>query len=416
MPRTVGPSGVWLAVAPETWPASPTQMSVSSIREIDACPRRWAIKAADYPEVWDRRGYPPRLFISSVAGSVVHLVLKTITEALVRAGCRSVQDAGAVQVLRDLGGYSEIIEACIQQVLQPFFANPRAVPMIDVAIRALRMRTPDMRTEAQTFLGRLSLQGSVPVGNQDAAKGRPRVPLGPGMYPELELIASQISWHGTADLLMLSEHKCEIVDFKTGARDVEHVFQLLVYALLWIRDSELNPTARPADRLVLSYRDGEVHVDPPLTRDLDELERKLIERSQAAARTLNEHPPQARPSVANCSYCEVRQICEDYWQPTNLRGMAATAPIKSLFMDLQISIRGRHGPSSWDGLVERSSAIETGRPIVLRTPSDFDLQVTNGDKIRILNAQLSAVPDDSSHPVVGTVTATSEVFFLGPGH
>ena len=105
-------------------------MSVSSIREIAACPRRWAIKAADYHEVWDRRGYPPRLFISSVAGSVVHLVLKTITKALVRAGCRSVQDAGVVQVMKDLGGYSEIIEACIPQVLQPYHRKSLCTPPV----------------------------------------------------------------------------------------------------------------------------------------------------------------------------------------------------------------------------------------------------------------------------------------------
>jgi hypothetical protein len=49
-----------------------------------------------------------------VVVSVVHLVLKTVTKALARAGCKSLQDAAAVQVMKDLGGYREIIENCIQ--------------------------------------------------------------------------------------------------------------------------------------------------------------------------------------------------------------------------------------------------------------------------------------------------------------
>ena len=107
MPGHRGGSTPWLAAAPKTWPAPPNEMSVSSLGEIESCPRRWALASADYPQLWDHPGYPPRLYAASLTGSVVHLALKTVTQALARAGCRLLADADAVQVMRGLGGYTK---------------------------------------------------------------------------------------------------------------------------------------------------------------------------------------------------------------------------------------------------------------------------------------------------------------------
>lgn len=57
----------WTVVAPTTWPAPPAEMSVSVHAEIEECPRRWALSAADYPGLWSGRGYPPRLQVSTLA-------------------------------------------------------------------------------------------------------------------------------------------------------------------------------------------------------------------------------------------------------------------------------------------------------------------------------------------------------------
>src|SRR2546430_2535646 len=72
-PRRYPPSRVFMsktaaaaqqAVSPSTWPSPPTEMSVSTLRELEACPRRWALSSARYPEIWDRVGYPPKLNIA----------------------------------------------------------------------------------------------------------------------------------------------------------------------------------------------------------------------------------------------------------------------------------------------------------------------------------------------------------------
>jgi len=405
-------STLWPAIGPKAWPAAPHEMSVSSLGEIEICPRRWALASADYPALWNRRGYPPRLSMASLTGSVIHFTLNILIRALARRGCRSVDDAGAVQVMRELGGYSKLINECIHSVLNRFADNPRTAPMLEVALRSLRSRIPQIRTEVQSFLGRVSFHGSNAASAvRVASKDRRRTPLAPGTYPEIELRAPRIGWHGTADLLTVSESSCDIVDFKTGAQDDAHHFQVRVYALLWNRDSELNPTARAVDRLTLSYPDGQVRVDPPTTTELDALERELHDRHQAALKALSARPPEARPSVENCRYCAVRHLCEEYWQLATARALGAAGSDGSPFMDLQLTIAARHGPSSWDGVVEVSQRLAAGKHVVLRTPSS-EAGFGSGDRIRVLNVYVSTVADDESQPAVATVTTTSEAFLV----
>jgi hypothetical protein len=270
-----------------------------------------------------------------------------------------------------------------------------------------------MRTEAQTLLGRVKLhKGATRTGEEIAGSDRPRTPLAPGTYPEPELRASHIGWHGKVDLLTLSGDGCEIVDFKTGARDDAHRFQLRVYALLWSRDIELNPTAREADKFTLLYRDGEVVVEPPTAAELDALERELIERRQAAAKALSANPPQARPSIDNCQYCSVRHLCEEYWQPATARALAPATLGTSAFTDLQMSIVGRHGPSSWDGVVEQSRGVSSGRSVLLRTPIASKLDFATGARIRVLDAHITSVADNGDQPVVATSTMMTEMFLV----
>ena len=64
-----------------------------------------------YPDLWDGRGYPRVPAFAALFGDVVHGALDTIVRALVAAGCESAQSAEAVTVLRQLGGYTAVIEA-----------------------------------------------------------------------------------------------------------------------------------------------------------------------------------------------------------------------------------------------------------------------------------------------------------------
>lgn len=397
---------LWTTRTPATWPGAPGEMTVTTLAEIEACPRRWALGAAEYPAVWSGRGYPPRYQPSALAGTVVHLTLETITRELVRAACSSVQDSKASQVMRDLGGYTKIVHGCIDRVLDRLAHNPRAAPLLEDAARTLRAQVSESRMRVQTILCRVGL----PVPPAAAAEGsgpRRRGPLGLGAYPEIELRAQRIGWKGRADLLFLSDNGCEISDFKTGAQEDGHRFQIQVYALLWRADEELNPTRRRADRLVLRYGGVDVEVPAPTASQLDDLERDLVARRNAALRAVSERPPEARPTVKNCHFCGVRQLCAEYWDAVVQWNLAANRA-DHLFTDAELTVTARHGPSSWDAIIELSPNAAAGRPAVLRTKGHHEFQP--GDRLRVLDAAVTLDAEDHEQPVVITLGALSEAY------
>ena len=380
-------------------------MTVSALADIEACPRRWALSMATYPELWSERGYPPRVQLKTIAGSVVHSVLETVTRELARAGCPSVRDASAVAVLQRLGGLSNIVAHTIDQLLGRLTTNPRASRGLDHLSRSLRAQAPELRGRAQTMLCRCQLPQSGPA---PAATGRPRFrgPLANGVHCEIELRAPQLRWRGKADLLALSPDRCEITDFKTGEPAEEHRFQVRTYALLWHRDSELNPTGRPAARLQLAYPSGDVDVPAPTDGELNELERQLIARGAAARQAVSTHPPEARPDAQRCRYCGVRQLCDTYWLAETQRALAAQGGQRS-FGDIEATIVSRHGPASWDIAIPSLAGIEEATRGLLRT--NVEVEFRAGDRIRILDAAIVGQREEAS-PVVITLGILSEVY------
>jgi hypothetical protein len=223
-----------------------------------------------------------------------------------------------------------------------------------------------------------------------------------------------LGWHGIADLVTISTTSCEIRDFKTGTLKQEHEFQLRTYALLWARDKDLNPSGRPAQRLVLSYEDGDIDVPAPSLQELRVLEEELRERTASALTALQIHPPKARPNPGNCQYCYVRHLCDDYWQSHTLKDKDREW-FKGPFGDLQIKLIGRHGPRSWDAIVESSPELQACETILLRT-SNLQFDFCAGQRLRLLNLHITMpiedAIDDSPSSVVATMLLNSEAFLL----
>lgn len=397
----------WRLLVPTTWPDSPAEMSVSTQTEIDECPRRWALSAANYPGIWDGQGYPPKLQVATLAGSVVHLALALITKQLTRAGVPSLNDPRATQVMRDLGGYTRVVEDCVERILERFIDNPRALPLMEHAQRTLRGQVPTLRARAQLMLSRLRLpKGASPAPTASTPKmaATPtRRPLGNGTYPELDVRAKSLGWKGKIDLLVLGNDACEITDFKTGAADDKHKFQVRVYAVLWRLDDELNPSGRVVDRLVLAYESQDIEVLPPSAQELDVLGRELLMRRRASEAALASRPPAARPDAETCRYCGVRQLCDAYWE-----GPALAVSDDGRFGDIELKITGRHGPTSWDAVVlrARNFPAKTRALLRLQQPDEFK----TGALVRVLNGALIRDPEDASAPAVVTLSVLSEIY------
>lgn len=409
-------AGFWRVLRPAAWPEAPTWMSFSTLLELEACPRRWALSAADYPQIWKHRGYPRPPQPAALEGTVVHLSLRRITSALVARGCPSLVDESAISVIRELGGFTAVILDSLERTLQPYEGNPRAVLVLDGMRHRLAARVPELRSRVQRLLSRIrpAARTAAPAEPVISDERASRSQLQHGSHAEVELQAPSLGWHGVADLLTLSPTSCEIRDFKTGTAHQEHEFQLRTYALLWARDRDLNPPGRLADGLVLSYDDYDIDVPAPRKNALATLEHDLRERTTAALTALQGNPPEARPSAENCAYCTVRHLCEEYWQWRGQHGSDRES-LQARIVDLQIELTGHHGPRSWDGIVELPSGLKPGRPVVLRS-SGVQRELHPGRRVRLLDVHVSGLSDDTvqdeAAPVVATMTIATEAFVM----
>jgi hypothetical protein len=398
----------WTTRGPASWPDAPADMTVSTLIDIEGCPRRWALTSAAYPHLWNDRGYPPRLQIKALAGSVVHLALETITKEVAQAGCPSVQDASAVAVLQRLGGLSRVVNQSIDRMLERVAANPRARHLLEHVGRSLRAQAPDLRGHVQSVLCRRHLPRRPNPGPISGAKHRAR--LASGIYCELELRAAALRWKGKADLLALSDDVCEITDFKTGEPSDKHHFQIRTYAFLWSRDVDLNPDQRRASRLILAYPSGDNDVQSPDCEELVELGQQLASRGAAARQAVSRRPPEAMPEAQQCRYCGVRHLCDTYWLTETQRALASQMVPQS-FGDIEVTILGRHGPSSWDiGTNVPAETTQPGRGL-LRTNGNIEFRA--GDSLRILDAAITG-KDDAGGPLVVTLGVLSETFRRDP--
>ena len=241
---------------------APSMWSYSSLKDVEGCPRRYALSRADYPDLWDQHGYPRLPIPAAIRGDVVHGALEIIVKALVKTGCSSTRSAEAVTVLRELGGYTKVAEDVLAKQLARFDGNPRiSSDRRDQLTRQLTDWVPQAREQIQTYLNRMELRPSA-VSGPGAPPGDPavRYPARTGDHPEKELVAESLRLKGRIDLLSVDADGAKITDFKTGAEDQAHQDQLQLYALLWHEDTLVNPYVA-AER---GYIDGVV--EPAETR------------------------------------------------------------------------------------------------------------------------------------------------------
>jgi hypothetical protein len=149
-------------------------------------------------------------------------------------------------------------------------------------------------------------------------------------------------------------------------------------------------------------------VAAPSLGELAALERDLVARAEAARRSVASDSPEAKPSLENCGFCGVKQLCDDYWTVDPQRQLARTRTSeKDSYRDVEITITGRHGPFSWDAVLELDG--EPPKSVLVRSSSgDLDLQ--NGTRARILDVHIGTVSEDQTEPMILTVGSFSEVY------
>jgi len=392
-------------------PARPDFWSYSSLKEIETCPRRYSLSRASYPDLWEGRGYPQVPAIAALFGDVVHTALDAIVTALVDAGCESPGAAGAADVLRELGGYTAVTERMLDERMAQLDANPRLDEDGRQRLnRDLHGRVAEARAQVQAYLSRAKLprggSGKVSAGMASGdSGGEPafgRKPVGSGAHAETPLAAEELRLMGRVDLLTITEDRVDITDYKTGIEDPSHLDQLNLYALLWDLDRVVNPDRRPIAELTVAYPSRDVTISAPGESALRDLESSLKLRIASADEEIDTPVPRAAPSYEHCRFCQVRQLCDDYW--SRMVPDPATLADGTWF-DYQGVVGLQNGARSWWMLREGSGQ----KQLLLRTTATAPA-LSIGLRIRALGLRLDEDPEVDA--TVAVMTGWSEVFFL----
>jgi hypothetical protein len=318
----------------------------------------------------------------------------------------------AVAMMRDLGGFSALLESATERAIRPYMNNPRAQGQLDAIGRALRSNFPDLRRRAQTLLLNVNMRGPdvrPSKGVTPEAGPRVRRPLGEGAHAEVEVTVPLIRWKGRIDLLTIAGEECEIVDFKTGDAVEERALQVRIYALLWSKDAELNPQMRLATSLVVAYTSGQTSVPAPTAGGLADIERELIERTKGVS-DVTQGKPVARPSQENCRYCEVRHLCDEYWTDGVQAAIHANEDGSDI-RDAELVVGTRLGTSNWRTTARISPPAWKGKEIILRC-HEQRVAVNAGERVRVVDGRLLVEPD-RGETLTLNVGPSSELYVVG---
>lgn len=398
-------SGIW-----GLWPETPPRWSYSSLKAVEACPSQWMLSRADYPDIWDRHGYPALPMLPAIFGTVVHGVVERLARDLGAAGITSPVAADVVGTLGSLGGWRTIVLEAIEHELARLDGNPRvSAERVDRLRDELIRRAPEVADRVKVFLGRGAFPSVTEIymgpGVVATAMGGsvPRRPATGGAHAELEVVAEVLRLTGRIDLLVVDEVDVGIIDFKTGAENSDHGDQVRLYALLWYLDAQVNPARRLATDLRAVYPTHEQAVAAPDLAELRSLEVVTASRVRAADLVTQAPPPTANPTEENCRHCSVKHLCDAYWSTLP---PAVTAVSAEQWFDFEGRILRQNGSKSWfvETLTKPSAEV-----LVRTVETNMAFQV--GRRVRLLGVRRSQDPDDPERLVISMV-GTSEWYPL----
>lgn len=386
-----------------SWPDPPRTWSFSSLSEVESCVRRYSLRRATYPDIWERLGYPEPPSLPQIEGNVVHTGLEKIMNEINSVSNAMPHPERIATALQSLGGYSAVVSAAVETEVSKLQENPRSRDRATSLESELLRKRDDMRLDIQIRLGRIpDLSGAPSVPTKSGHVPQP-LALGLGPRPEVRLEAPTLRLNGIVDLIVVEEEACEIRDYKTGQPKEGHEDQLRLYALLWAKDRDRNPRGIPVTRIAAEYKDGEQVFDPPSDQELERLESVVRDRVSSADAAVASRPPEAHPSPeCRSKWCPVRHICDEYWDSE-----FSDPGSEPEFCDLELTGIVESGPRTWF-----MSSVHFPEPLLVRakTPAQVNaIGESSGPGVRVLNVWLA---ESEEGQVTVNLTSNSEVWHL----
>ena len=376
---------------PTRWAAgTPDKFSFSSLRSIEECPMRWQLERSRYAQ-WER--FPQKPNVAALRGSIVHETLDVLFRRLSFAGLPHLGTAefrAVVCAVEPRQRISDSLEAAKMTAAK----HPRNVywprdldtnSVFDDVTRFFRREYP----KAQETGGNRFVSSGSATWEGDGETGlAERLELA-GVLTEEHLAHSSLPFHGVVDLVRMAEEGPVLADFKTGKRQPYHTWQILLYALLWYRNTGQVPA-----RAEVIYPSDSVSIELTEATLLD-AEDALVDKISAATAELTDPP--ARPRLGDhCTYCDVKQYCDAYWENASRR--------ESQWIDIEVQVVSATPPTAMWGQTR------DGRRFLLVSEEDIAVRwgpFQAGERLRIRAARVLEREDEE---VVVELTSYCEVF------
>jgi hypothetical protein len=406
---------IWRVTEPSEQAHAPEWMSFHVLKEGQRCPLSLALQRSSYRQLWDGSGYPTRPNAAAVSGIVVHEAAEAVLKELAEAGVSSLMQPTAMKVLKELGGFTKVLESSLGEFFAGQRNNPRFEQFRDDLFRNLHLKLPQMRATLQALLvshiwapaASVAETQQKKTSSLTREKSVQRTSLGSGTFVEIDLQDSQAKWRGRVDLLNVDDNGCDITDLKSGVGLEEHKEQLLVYAMLWNKDTDRNPTQVPIRSLQIVYANGAVAVAIPSQTQMQAFRTALIESSELVRSALNAPVVMANPSQANCRYCPVKLLCGPYWNA--LPSISGDEHLS----DNQVRMIEARGDRSWLATITASASFPINQTVIVRNyegGKTFWHELSVGLSVRLTNGLLSSF-DENETPVIN-LSMMSEALFV----
>ncbi len=369
--------------------------SVSSLNEVEECPKRFVLRRASFPEIWSRNGFPNQISTAQVRGIVVHEVVSMIMNS-VETSSES-PEVSVMALLRERGGYLELLKNTLDKELNLASSNPRAAIMVDSIRREILASLGELRSQVQYFIRESINKFPKVISQVENAKKNYQKSANsyiPSVNSEYKIVDKEYPIEGYLDLLLTGEENDRIVDYKTSKviRD-KYWDQLELYAWLWNRSSD---NLRKGDCLIEVI--SGVGLSESRVVKVEEFPRiqiDVLDRIQRAEESITGEIV-AKPSIDSCKFCVVKVLCSPYWS------MNESQSTGTKWLDMRVRTIGSLGGNAWS-----VSILSNDIPAMVIFGDRDDGSIEIGQEFRLLNVYKN---EDEDTGVVIRLSQISEIF------
>jgi hypothetical protein len=369
--------------------------SSSTLKEVEECPKRFALRRASFPEIWSRAGFPNRISAAQVKGIVVHEVVSMIMKSVQNSS--ELAEKSVMSFLKERGGYLELLKFILEKELLSANSNPRAELMVEAIKREILADLSELRGQVQYFvkesINKLPTASSRVENEEINEMPSTTFQILP-INSEYKIVDSEFPIEGYLDLLLTNENIDHIIDYKTSKTiHDEYWDQLSLYSWLWYRSAK---NLRKGDCRIEVISGANLSESRVIKiEDLPAIQMNVLDRIKNAELSITGEIV-AKPSMDSCKFCAVKVMCNPYWS------MNENQSTEAKWSDMRIRTIGNLGGNAWS-----VSILSDGTPAMLIVGDRDDGSIEIGQELRLLNAYKN---EDEETGVVIRLSQNSEIF------